>query len=472
VVQIVVGDIEEGADLLVIGAGPGGYTAAIRAAQKGLEVVLADKEGIGGICLNHGCIPAKSLIHAAGFQEDIQHWNEIGIHTDNLEVDFQEIQEWKNSVVERLDKGIESRLNKHGVEFKKGKAFFQDSNTARIEMEHNAETIKFDNAIIATGSQPIEIPGLEFDKKKIISSRELLELDEIPDEIVVVGGGYIGMEAVTKFCKFGSKVKVVEARENVLPNFDQELVEEIQEVSGCYNDEIYTSTEAKKVEYKDNKAVLVAEKEGEEVEISGDYILVAAGRTAEPALKGLGLEDTEVETKDGFLEVDEQMQTSDDSIYAIGDAAGQPMLAHKAYREGKVAADVIAGENEAMDNQYIPKVIYTDPEIAVAGMNPEKAEEKHDNIKIGKFPFSASGRALSTNQEEGFVRVVANDEGRLLGVQILGPRASDIIAEAILALEMQAYLDDVTRTVHAHPTFPEAFAEACEDAKNENVHVS
>ncbi|MFQ3275020.1 MAG: dihydrolipoamide dehydrogenase [Candidatus Nanohaloarchaea archaeon] len=471
-VQIVVGDIEEGADLLVIGAGPGGYTAAIRAAQKGLEVVLADKEGIGGICLNHGCIPAKSLIHAAGFQEDIQHWNEIGIHTDNLEVDFQEIQEWKNSVVERLDKGIESRLNKHGVEFKKGKAFFQDSNTARIEMEHNAETIKFDNAIIATGSQPIEIPGLEFDKKKIISSRELLELDEIPDEIVVVGGGYIGMEAVTKFCKFGSKVKVVEARENVLPNFDQELVEEIQEVSGCYNDEIYTSTEAKKVEYKDNKAVLVAEKEGEEVEISGDYILVAAGRTAEPALKGLGLEDTEVETKDGFLEVDEQMQTSDDSIYAIGDAAGQPMLAHKAYREGKVAADVIAGENEAMDNQYIPKVIYTDPEIAVAGMNPEKAEEKHDNIKIGKFPFSASGRALSTNQEEGFVRVVANDEGRLLGVQILGPRASDIIAEAILALEMQAYLDDVTRTVHAHPTFPEAFAEACEDAKNENVHVS
>jgi dihydrolipoamide dehydrogenase len=226
------------------------------------------------------------------------------------------------------------------------------------------------------------------------------------------------------------------------------------------------------VEYKDNKAVLVAEKEGEEVEISGDYILVAAGRTAEPALKGLGLEDTEVETKDGFLEVDEQMQTSDDSIYAIGDAAGQPMLAHKAYREGKVAADVIAGENEAMDNQYIPKVIYTDPEIAVAGMNPEKAEEKHDNIKIGKFPFSASGRALSTNQEEGFVRVVANDEGRLLGVQILGPRASDIIAEAILALEMQAYLDDVTRTVHAHPTFPEAFAEACEDAKNENVHVS
>jgi dihydrolipoamide dehydrogenase len=469
---MVVGDIEEGADLLVIGAGPGGYTAAIRAAQKGLEVVLVDKEEIGGICLNHGCIPAKSLIHAAGFQEDIQHWEEIGIHTENLEVDFQEIQEWKNSVVKRLDKGIESRLNKHGVEFKKGKAFFQDSNTARIEMEHNAETIKFDNAIIATGSRPIEIPGLEFDKKKIISSRELLELDEIPDEIVVVGGGYIGMEAVTKFCKFGSTVKVVEARENVLPGFDQDLVNEIQEVGDCYNDEIFTNTEAKKVRYEDDKAVLVAEKDDEEVEISGDYILVAAGRTAEPALEELGLEDTNVDLEKGFVKVNDKLQSSDDSIYAIGDAAGQPMLAHKAYREGKVAADVISGEKEAMDNQYIPKVIYTDPEIAVAGLNPKEAREKYGEIKVGKFPFSASGRALSTNQEEGFVRVVADENEKLLGVQILGPRASDIIAEAVLALEMQAYLDDVARTIHAHPTFPETFAEACEDAKNENVHVS
>lgn len=469
---MVVGDIEEGTDLLVIGAGPGGYTAAIRAAQKGREVVLVDKEGIGGICLNHGCIPAKSLIHAAGFQEDIQHWEEIGIHTDNLDVDFKEIQEWKNSVVERLDSGIKSRLDKHGVEFKKGKAFFQDSNTARIEMEHNAETIKFDNAIIATGSQPIEIPGLEFDKKKIISSRKLLELEEIPEEIVVVGGGYIGMEAVTKFCKFGSKVKVVEARENVLAGFDQELVDEIQEASEYYNDEIHTSTEAKKVRYENDKAVLVAEKEGEEVEISGDYILVAAGRTAEPALEELGLDATDVEVKDGFVEVDETLRTSDENIYAIGDAAGQPMLAHKAYREGKVAADVIAGENEAMDNQYIPKVIYTDPEIATAGMTPEEAREKHGEVKIGKFPFSASGRALTTDQEDGFVRVVASGEEKLLGVQILGPRASDVVAEAVLALEMQAYLDDITRTIHAHPTFPEAFAEACEDAKNESVHVS
>ena len=469
---MVVGDIEEGADLLVIGAGPGGYTAAIRAAQKGKEVVLVDKEEVGGVCLNHGCIPAKSLIHAAGFQEDINHWEEIGIHTENLEVNFQEVQEWKDRVVKRLDNGIESRLSKHGVEFKKGKAFFQDSNTARIEMEHNAETIKFENAIIATGSRPVEVPGLEFDKNDIISSRELLDLEEVPDEIVVVGGGYIGMEAVTKFCKFGSKVKVVEAEKNVLPGFDQDLVNKIQEVSGCYNDEIYTNTKAKKVNYQDGKAVLIAEKDGEEVEITGDKILVAVGRTPKPALDQLGLEDTDVEINDGFVDVDQKMKTSDGNIYAIGDCAGQPMLAHKAYRQGKVAADVIAGEKEAMDNQYIPKVIYTDPEIAVAGMTPEKAGEEHGNIKIGEFPFSASGRALSTNHEEGFIRVIATEEEKLVGVQIIGPRASDLIGEATLALEMQAYLEDITRTIHAHPTFPEAFAEACEDAKDENVHVS
>lgn len=469
---MVVGDIEEGADLLVIGAGPGGYTAAIRAAQKGLDVVLVDKEEIGGICLNHGCIPAKSLIHAAGFQEDIKHWNDIGIHTGEVEVDFQEIQDWKNSIVERLDSGIESRLSKHGVEFKKGEAFFQDSETVRIDMEHNAETIKFDNAVIATGSRPIEIPGLEFDKEQVISSRELLDLDEVPEEIVVVGGGYIGMEAVTKFCKFGSTVKVVEAMDNVLPNFDQDIVEHIQEVSECYNDEIYTNAQAKKVNYDDDKAVLVAEQDGEELRISGDKILVAVGRTAEPALDSLQLDKTEVEVEDGFVATDEQMRTDDENIFCIGDAAGQPMLAHKAYREGKVVADIAAGEKEAMDNQYIPKVIYTDPEIAVVGLNPEEAEEKHGEVKIGRFPFSASGRALTTNQEDGFVRVVASEDEKLLGVQIVGPRASDLISEATLALEMQAYLDDITRTIHAHPTFPETLAEACEDAKDENVHVS
>lgn len=469
--KIVVGDISTGAEVVVIGAGPGGYTAAIRAAQKGKEVVLVDKEKVGGICLNHGCIPAKALIHAAKYQSDLRHWEEIGIHTEGLEIDFEEIQKWKDETIEKLDSGIEQLLDRHGIEFMQGTARFIDSNTVRVEEEHNAENIDFEKAIIATGSRPIELPGFEFDKDNVISSRELLQLEEVPDEIVVIGGGYIGMEAVTKFCKFGATVKVLEAQERVLPAFDEEIVDTIKETSACYGDEIYTSAQAKELKHEDDKAVVVADQDGEEIEVSGDYVLVAVGRTAEPALDALSLDNTNVEVSDGFIEVDNQMKTEDENIFAIGDAVGQPMLAHKAYREGKVAANVIAGEASAFDNQYIPKVAYTDPEIASVGLNPEEAEEKHGEIKVGKFPFSASGRALTTNKDSGFVRVVASNEEKLLGVQIVGPRASDIVAEATLALEMQAYLDDIANTIHAHPTFPEALAEACEDAKNESIHI-
>lgn len=469
---MVVGDIAEGTDLVVIGAGPGGYTAALRAAKEGLDVVLVDKEEVGGICLNHGCIPAKSLIHAAGFQEDIQHWNEIGIHTDNLEVDFAQVQEWKTGVVDRLTGGIKQLLEANGVELKKGLAFFEDSNTVRIDMEHDAETVNFENAIIATGSTPVEIPGFEFDKDKVISSRELLQMEEVPDEIVVIGGGYIGMEAVTKFCKFGATVKVLEAEESVLPRFDEELVNSIKETSNCYEDEIYTSAQAKDLEYEEDKAVVVADQEGEEIRVSGDKVLVAVGRAPSKTLESLNLDNTDVELdENGFVKTDDQMKTTDESIYAIGDVEGQPLLAHKAYRQGEVAAEAVVGEPAAFDNQYIPSVIYTDPEIAVVGMGPEEARDEYEEVLVGRFPFSASGRALTTKHDSGFTRVVASGEEELLGVQIVGPRASDMIAEATLALEMGAYLDDIANTIHAHPTFPEALKEAAAAAKDESVHT-
>lgn len=468
---MVVGDIATGAEVVVIGAGPGGYATALRAAKKGKDVVLVDRDEVGGVCLNHGCIPAKALIHAAGFQEDIQHWEEIGIHTDNLQVNFQEIQEWKDSVRNKLTGGIEQLLDKHDVEYVQGEAHFQDSNTLRVEEEHDAVNIEFENAVIATGSKPVEIPGFEFENDRVISSRELLELEEVPEELVVVGGGYIGMEAVTKFCKFGSTVKVLEARDRVLPRFDEELVEEIQEVSPCYGDEIYTSAEAEELREEDGKAVVVADKDGETLELQGDYVLVAVGRTPEPVLENLGIGNTDAEVEDGFIKVDEKRETTDSGIYAIGDAAGPPLLAHKAYREAKVVAGAINGEATAFDNQYIPKVIYTDPEIAVVGKTPEEAREDYEEVLVGRFPFSASGRALTTNHSAGFVRIVASSKERVLGAQIVGPRASDMIAEATLALEMQAYLDDITNTIHAHPTFPEAFQEACEDAKDESVHT-
>jgi len=469
---MVVGDITTGADLVVIGAGPGGYTAAIRGAQKGLDVVLVEKERIGGVCLNHGCIPAKALIHAAGFQKDIEHWNDIGIHTECKEIDFQEIQEWKNSAIERLDNGILNILDHHGVEYMEGEARFLDSNTVRVEEEHNAENVEFDRAIIATGSRPVEIPGLEFDKDGVISSREILDLEEVPDEIVVVGGGYIGMEAVTKFCKFGATVKVVEARDRVLGMFEEEIVDSIQETSDMYDDEIYTNAMAENVEYTDDgRPVLVADQEGEELKLEGDYILVAAGRETEPVLENLSLENTDVEVNDeGFVETDEQMKTTDESIFCIGDSSGEPLLAHKAYRQGKVAAEVAAGKPAAFDNQYIPAVMYTDPEVASVGLSETEARKEYDDPMIGRFPMSASGRALSIDKDSGFVKVIADSEEKLLGAQIVGARASDMIAEATLALEMNAYLDDIANTIHAHPTFPEALADAAEAAKDESIH--
>ncbi len=469
---MVVGDISTGADVVVIGAGPGGYAAAIRAARKDKDVVLVDKEQVGGVCLNHGCIPAKALIHAAKYHSDLRRWDEIGIHTGDVSIDIGEIQEWKDSVIERLDQGVLNLLERHGIEFMKGTARFLDSNTVRVEEEHNAENVEFEKAIIAVGTLPVELPGFEFGNDRVISSRELLQLDEIPEEIVVIGGGYIGMEAVTKFCKFGSTVKVLEAGDRVLSNFDEEVVETIRETSNCYGDEIYTNAEAKEMREEGDKTVVVAEQNGEEMEIEGDYVLVAVGRTPGPHLDSLNLDNTEVELdENGFVETDQQMKTTDENIYAIGDIAGQPMLAHKAYREAKVAAGAIAGEATAFDNQYIPKVVYTSPEIAVVGMTPEEAEEEYGDAKVGRFPFSASGRALTINHSSGFVRVVASGEGKLAGAQIVGPRASDMIAEATLALEMQAYLDDIANTIHAHPTFPEAFQEACEDAMDESVHI-
>lgn len=470
-IKIVVGDIETSTDLLVIGAGPGGYTAAIRGAQKGLDVVLVDKEKLGGTCLNRGCIPAKALIHASKFHKEIQDWHEIGIEAECENIDFSKIMSWKDSVVEELNSGLKHIIEREGIEVMKGEARFIDEETVRVSEEHNAENVNFDKAIIATGSRPVEIQGIEFDNDKIISSRKLLNLDEVPEELVVVGGGYIGMEAATKFSKFGTDVKIVEAEERILQNFDEDIVDEIKESGPEYSDEIYTSAKASGFRYENDKILLEAETEEDEIEIRGDYILVAVGRTPRPVLDNLDLNNTDVEVKDGFIEVDDKLRTSQENIFAIGDCIGQPMLAHKAYREGRVAAEVASGEASAFDNQYIPKAMYTDPEVATVGMSLDEARKEFDDVLVGEFPFRASGRSLTINQESGFVRVVASGDEKLQGVQIVGSRASDMIAEATLALEMQAYLDDIINTIHAHPTFPEAFAEACEDARDEAIHI-
>jgi dihydrolipoamide dehydrogenase len=455
-------------DLVVIGAGPGGYTAAIRGAKKGLDVVLVEKEDVGGVCVNHGCIPAKALIHAAGFQKDIQHWNDIGINTGELTVDFQAVQAWKDDVVERLRERIVAEFDRYGVAYRQGTASFRDSSTVRVEGEEGEEVVAFDHAVIATGSQPLEIPGLEFDREGVISSREILQIEAVPDEIVVVGGGYIGMEAVTKFSKFGSNITVVEALDRVLPMFEEEVVNSIQETSSeLYNTEIYTSTRAKGVKYEDGTPVLVVERDGERQRLPADYVIVAAGRETRTNRETLGLEHTDVTVDDGVIRTDDQMRTTDENVFCVGDAAGEPYLAHVAYREGNVAGAVAAGDDAAFGDQYVPAVMFTDPEVAVVGLTEADARETHGDIRTGKFRLAASGRALSANKPAGYVKVVAAADETLLGVQIVGARASDMIAEATLALELDASLADITSTVHAHPTFPEALSDAAEAARQD-----
>ena len=460
-------------DLAVIGAGPGGYTTAIRGAQKGLDVVLIERETVGGVCLNHGCIPAKALIHAAGFQRDIDHWNALGIETGPVNVDFDAIQGWKDSVVDQLDQQVLDSLDHHGVELIEGTARFADSETLHVDNDSASRTVDFETAVIATGSDPIEIPGLEYEQAGVISSREILQVEEVPDEIVVVGGGYIGMEAVTKFSKFGARVKIVEALDRVLTQFEPEIVDSIQETSKMYNSDIYTSTLAQGVEYDDDGTpVLVAEQDGEERRLSGDYIVIAAGREPTSAYDRLELDATEVtRTEDGFIDVDDQLRTADNNILAVGDAAGPPYLAHIAAHEGKVAAAVAAGEDRVADTEYMPTVMYTDPEVATVGLSEAEATEQYDDVLIGRVPMQTSGRALTTDKTSGYLKVIADSDEQLLGVRIVGARASDTIAEATLALKMDASLGDVVTTMHAHPTFPETLVEAAEAARGEAIHA-
>jgi len=459
-------------DLVVVGAGPGGYTAALRGAQRGLDVALVERETVGGVCINHGCIPAKSLIHAAGFQKDIQHWNDIGIETGEVSVDFGAVQAWKNDVVERLTDHIRAGLDDHDVCLLDGTARFLDSSTVVVESERGKRPVEFDHAVVATGSQPMELPGLGFDQDGVISSRDVLQLDAVPDELVVVGGGYIGMEAVTKFAKFGASVRVVEARDRVLGAFEEEIVDAIQETSEMYTDGIYTNALATGLEYDDEgRPVLLVDHDGTERRFSADYVVVAAGRDTTAVRERLDLENTDVEvTEQGRIVTDDQLRTTDDDIFAVGDAAGEPFLAHAAYREGKVAAAVAAGDDAALGTDYLPSVMYTDPEVAVVGRSESEAREAYDDPLVGRVPMATSGRALSANKPAGYVKVVAAPDGALLGAQVVGARASDTIAEATLALELDATIDDLRGTAHAHPTFPEALADAADDAVGESIH--
>ncbi len=463
---------ETEAELLVIGGGPGGYVAAIRAAQLGKKVTLVDTdEKLGGVCLNTGCIPTKAMIHASDYYYQLGKAGEMGISVGDYSIDMAKMVAWKDGIVSKLNNGISSLFRAHGIMFVKGKAAFESTDSISVEGNPGVSSIKFGQCIIATGSSSIEIPGFKFDGEKIISSTEALSLKEIPKKIVIIGGGYIGTELGTVYGKLGSEVHIVEATSRLIPVLGEDLVAPVQKKLSEFNVRTYFNAKATGFEEKEGHVAVKVDQQGKELLLDADKVMVVVGRR--PNTSGIGLEKAQVKAgPKGFIAVDKQLRTSQKNIFAIGDAAGQPMLAHKASREGKVAAEAACGMSSAFDNKAIPSVVFNDPEIASVGMDEAEAGKQGYEVLVGKFPFSALGRAATINSPEGFVKFVADRKtGIVLGVHIVGADASDLISEGALAIEMCATLDDVALTIHPHPTLSEGLMEAAEATLGHAIHI-
>jgi len=469
---------EQRFDAVVIGAGPGGYPAAIRLGQLKVKTAVIEREYFGGVCLNVGCIPSKAVIHAAKTFEKMGHADDLGIGLPGKPtLDMKKLQAWKGGVVNKLTSGVRTLLKGNGVTMFEGSATLgkpgPDGHRITVKGKDGSEqTIIAKNVVLATGSRPIEIPGFKIDQNRVIDSTGALALDHVPGRMVVIGGGYIGLELGMVYAKFGSKVTVVEALPRVLASMDKDCVAIVERKLKKMGIEVMANTKAKSWEDKGDRAVLTVElADGKTATIDTDKILMSVGRR--PNSENLGLEAAGVATdKRGYVIADDQLRTNVPGIYAIGDLIGGMMLAHKATKEGEVVAEVIAGHKAAFDVRTIPAVVFTDPEVASTGLTEDEAKAKGRKIKLGKFPFAALGRALSVNETDGFVKVIADaDTGELLGVHIVGNGASDMIAEATLAIEMGAVADDLRLTIHAHPTMPEALMEAAAAAMGEAVHI-
>ncbi|MFE5323286.1 dihydrolipoyl dehydrogenase [Paenibacillus sp. NPDC056579] len=468
---MVVGDASVEIDVLVIGAGPGGYVAAIRAAQLGKSVLIVDKSELGGVCLNRGCIPSKALISAAHHYEAASHSSSIGITADNVKVDFAKVQEWKGGIIKKQTGGVTQLLKGNKVQIFNGEALFINDHEARVFNDNETARYRFNHCIIATGSRPIELKAFPYGGR-ILSSTEALELPEIPESLIVIGGGYIGIELGQTYAKFGTKVTVLEGSDAVLPGFEKEMSQLVARNLKKLEVEVFTEAMAQGCEQTDKDVTVTFTVKGEEKKVTAQYVLVTVGRR--PNTDGdLSLELAGVEVGErGLIKVNEQCQTNVPHIYAIGDIVPGLALAHKASYEGKVAAEAIAGLPSAVDYKCIPAVVFSDPEIASVGLNETEAKAQGINVAVGKFPYGANGRAQSMNLKEGFVKLVSDkDSGLLLGAQIVGAEASNLIAEMGLAIEMGATVEDIALTIHAHPTLGEITMEAAEVAMGHPIHI-
>ncbi|PAE25107.1 MULTISPECIES: dihydrolipoyl dehydrogenase [Bacillaceae] len=467
---MVVGDFPIETDTIVIGAGPGGYVAAIRAAQLGQKVTIVEKANMGGVCLNVGCIPSKALIAAGHRYENAKHSDVMGITAENVKVDFTKVQEFKSGVVKKLTGGVEGLLKGNKVDIVRGEAYFVDGNTLRVMDENSAQTYTFKNAIIATGSRPIELPTFKF-SKRVLDSTGALALQEIPEKIVVIGGGVIGIELGGAYANFGSQVTILEGADDILVGFEKQMTSLVKRNLKKKGVEFITKAFAKGVEENENGVTVKFEEKGEEKSLDADYVFVMVGRR--PNTDELGLEQAGVKmTERGVIEIDKQCRTSVSNIYAIGDIVEGPQLAHKASYEGKIAAEAIAGHNAEIDYLAIPAVVFSEPELASVGYTEQQAKEEGIEVTAAKFPFAANGRALALDSTDGFLKLVTRKEdGLVIGAQIAGASASDMIAELGLAIEAGMTAEDLAMTIHAHPTLGEITMEAAEVAIGSPIHI-
>ncbi|HEY7434090.1 MAG TPA: dihydrolipoyl dehydrogenase [Methylomirabilota bacterium] len=459
---MVMGDLVDEVEVAVLGGGPGGYSAAFRCAELGLETVVIDAaQRLGGACLFEGCIPSKALLHVAGVLSLADRAKEFGVNFGEPRLSLDPLRKWKKErVVGRLARGLGAVAKGKGVEVIGGRGVFEDSSTLRIEAGETLRKVRFKHAIVATGSRPSGLPGLTLESERIMDSTLALELPEIPERLLVIGGGYIGLELGTVYATLGSRVTLVEMTDGLLPGVDRDLVQPLQRRVEKLFAAIHLGT--KVTALREAGSEIEADLDGRGAQ-RFDRALVAVGRRAQS--DGIGLEATRARlTERGrFVRVDEHCRTEDPRIYAVGDVTGEPMLAHRAMRQGKVAAEALAGRPAAFDNVAIPAVVFTDPEIAWCGLSEAQARDQGVPVKIAKFQWAALGRAATLGRSDGLTKLIADaTSGRILGVGIVGPGAGELIGEASLAVETAALIEDVAVTIHAHPTLSESLMEAAE----------
>ncbi len=459
-------------EIVVVGAGPGGYAAAFYAADLGKKVILIEQDKkLGGVCLNRGCIPSKALLHATKMISEAKDSANRGITFEKPTVDLAKLRDWKNSIVQKLSGGIAQLAKSRGVQVVYGRAHFEGSAKLRVETEDGQKFLEYEKCILAVGSKPALPKVFDLGNPRVMTSTEALEVEEVPEDFLVIGGGYIGMELGTVYASLGSKVTVIEALDSILAGADPDLARPVVKYAEKHFKEVRYKTKVLKMATKGKKIQVISEKDGQQVEELYDRVLVSVGRV--PNNKDLGLETTKIELDErGFVKVNETMQTTEPNVYAIGDIAGGVMLAHKASREGRIAVENIAGEGAINKDIVIPAVVFTEPEVAWAGITEAEAKAKGLQVNVAKFPWSASGRALTFDRPDGLTKLILEpDTDRILGVGIVGHGAGELIGEAVVAIEMGANAKDLALCVHPHPTVSETLMESAEAFYGHATHI-